>query len=87
MKYLILGCGPAGIAAAKAVRGKDKKSEIVVVTEELGPPYMRPLLTELIMDRVNVAGIADPQAKVLDGQGINVRHGKRAVKVDLPGTA
>jgi len=25
MKYLILGCGPAGIAAAKVIRGKDKK--------------------------------------------------------------
>jgi len=27
MKYLILGCGPAGIAAAKAIRGKDKKRD------------------------------------------------------------
>jgi NADPH-dependent 2,4-dienoyl-CoA reductase/sulfur reductase-like enzyme len=33
MKYLVLGCGPAGIAAAKAVRGRDKKGDIVIVTD------------------------------------------------------
>jgi NADPH-dependent 2,4-dienoyl-CoA reductase/sulfur reductase-like enzyme len=85
MKYLILGCGPAGIAAAKAVRGKDKKGEIVVVTEEQGPPYLRPLLTELIMGRADVAGIADPQAQDLADRGIRVRHGERAEKIDSTG--
>jgi NADPH-dependent 2,4-dienoyl-CoA reductase/sulfur reductase-like enzyme len=85
MKYLILGCGPAGIAAAKAIRGKDKKGEIVVVTEEQGPPYLRPLLTELIMDRANVSGIVDPQAQDLADRGIQVRHGKRAEKIDSAG--
>ena len=85
MKYLILGSGPAGIAAAKAIRGKDKKGQIVVVTEEPGPPYLRPLLTDLIMGRVDVAGIADPQAKDLAERGIDVRNGKRALKVDSAG--
>ena len=85
MRYLILGCGPAGIAAAKAVRGKDKKGEIVVVTEEQGPPYLRPLLTELIMGRADVAGIVDPQAQDLADRGIQVRHGKRAEKIDPTG--
>ena len=86
MRYLILGCGPAGIAAAKAIRAKDKKGEIVVATEEQPPPYLRPLLTDLIMGRVDVAGIADPQAKDLVDQGIGVRNGKRALKVDSVGS-
>lgn len=85
MRYLILGCGPAGISAAKAVRGKDKKGEIVVITEEQGPPYLRPLLTELIMGRADVAGIADPQAQNLADRGIEVRRGKRAGKIDSAG--
>ena len=85
MKYLILGCGPAGIAAAKAVRGRDKKGEIVVVTEEQGPPYLRPLLTELIMGRADVAGIVDPQSQDLADRGILVRYGKRAEKIDSTG--
>lgn len=85
MKYLILGCGPAGIAAAKVIRGKDKKGEIVVATEELGPPYLRPLLTDLIMGKGDVAGIADPQSKDLAEQGIHVRHGIRAEKINSAG--
>jgi NADPH-dependent 2,4-dienoyl-CoA reductase/sulfur reductase-like enzyme len=85
MKYLILGGGPAGIAAAKAVRGRDQKGEIVIVTEEQAPPYLRPLLTELIMGRTDVAGIVDPQAQDLADRGIQVRHGKRAEKVDAAG--
>jgi len=85
MKYLIVGCGPAGIAAAKAIRGKDKKGEIVIVTEEKGPPYLRPLLTDLIMGRVDIAGIADPQAVDLAGRGITVRRETRAEKIDSAG--
>ena len=85
MKHLIIGCGPTGIAAAKAIRGKDKKGGIVVATEEQGPPYLRPLLTDLIMGRADVAGIADPQAKDLADRGIIVRHGKRAEKIDSAG--
>jgi len=85
MKYLILGSGPAGIAAAKAIRGKDKQGEIVVATEEPGPPYLRPLLTDLIMGRVDVAEIADTQAKDLADRGIVVRNGKRALNVDSDG--
>jgi len=85
MKYLILGCGPAGIAAAKAVRGRDRKSEIVILNEERDPPYLRPLLTDLVMGKVDVAGIVDPQANDLADRGIDVRHGKKAVKVDSAG--
>jgi NADPH-dependent 2,4-dienoyl-CoA reductase/sulfur reductase-like enzyme len=85
MKYLIRGSGPAGIAAAKAIRGRDKEGGIVVATEEPGPPYLRPLLTDLIMGRVDVAGIADPQAKDLADRGIGVRNGKKALKVDSAG--
>ena len=85
MKYLILGSGPAGIAAARAIRGKDKEGGIVVATEEPGPPYLRPLLTDLIMGRADVDGIADPQAKDLADRGIGVRNGTRALKVDTAG--
>src|SRR5512139_1243600 len=85
MKYLVLGCGPAGIAAANAVRGRDKKGDIVIVTEEKVFPYLRPLLTDLIMGRVDVGGIEDPQAKDLADRGIAVRYGKTAVKIDSTG--
>ncbi|MBP2682491.1 MAG: hypothetical protein H6Q79_530, partial [Deltaproteobacteria bacterium] len=34
MRYLILGGGPAGIAAAKALRKAKSDAEIVIATEE-----------------------------------------------------
>jgi len=36
MRYLILGSGPAGIAAAKGARTLDKDAEVVIATEEHG---------------------------------------------------
>lgn len=85
MRYLILGCGPAGIAAAKAIRERDKGAAIVVATEEHGAPYIRPLLSDLIAGRVDRSGIEDPQGADLADRGIDVRRGKRAVKVDSAG--
>ena len=85
MKYLILGCGPAGIAAAKAIRAKDPKGEIVIATEEKSPPYVRPLLTEVIAGRMERTAISDPQAADLAEKGIEVRSGMRAESIDSPG--
>ncbi len=85
MRCLILGGGPAGISAAKAIRGRDNKAEIVIATEETSPPYLRPLLTDLITGRLDVSGIADPQEAELAGKGIEVRRGMRAVSVDSSG--
>jgi NADPH-dependent 2,4-dienoyl-CoA reductase/sulfur reductase-like enzyme len=82
MKYLILGCGPAGIAAAKAIRGKDPKGDIVIATEERVTPYMRPLLTDLITGNLDKNGISDPQAENLADLGVAVVHGKHASKLE-----
>ena len=42
MRYLILGSGPAGIAAAKAARKLDVDAEVILATEEHAAPYLRP---------------------------------------------
>jgi len=82
MRYLILGCGPAGIAAAKAIRAKDGRGDIVIATEERTTPYLRPLLTELLIGRLDRSALDDPQAADLAERRIEVRRGKRAVRVD-----
>ena len=48
MRCLILGNGPAGIAAAKAIRERDAAAEILVVGDEAATPYLRPMLTDVI---------------------------------------
>ncbi|MGE5662985.1 MAG: NAD(P)/FAD-dependent oxidoreductase [Deltaproteobacteria bacterium] len=82
MGYLILGGGAAGIAAAGAIRKRDKSGKIVIATEETAAPYLRPLLPDLISGDADAESIKDPQGEGLAGLGIDVRKGKRAAKVD-----
>jgi len=85
MRYLVLGSGAAGIAAAREARRLDRNAEIAVATEEHAAPYLRPELPDLVSGAREPAGMADPQAKDLDAQGIRLLHGKRARRVDAAG--
>jgi NADPH-dependent 2,4-dienoyl-CoA reductase/sulfur reductase-like enzyme len=82
MRYLILGSGPAGIAAAKAARKQDKDAEVVIATEESAPPYLRPVLPDLVSGERELSGVADPQGKDLAELGIRLLGGKRARRVE-----
>lgn len=82
MGYLILGGGPAGIAAAKAIRKRDRKGPVVIATEETAAPYLRPLLPDIISGDADLSALPDPQAAGLSDLGIEVRKGKRATKVE-----
>jgi NADPH-dependent 2,4-dienoyl-CoA reductase/sulfur reductase-like enzyme len=85
MRYLILGSGPAGIAAAKAVRKAEKNAAIVIATNDPDLPYLRPLLPDFVAGNVELAALADPQGADLAENGIDLRKGKRARKVDADG--
>jgi NADPH-dependent 2,4-dienoyl-CoA reductase/sulfur reductase-like enzyme len=82
MRHLILGSGPAGIAAAKAARKMEKDAEVVIVTEEFAAPYLRPSLPDIISGEIDASSIPDPQGKDLAAEGIAVKSGKRAKRVD-----
>ncbi|MEE9202369.1 MAG: FAD-dependent oxidoreductase [Dehalococcoidia bacterium] len=53
MRYVIIGDGPAGHAAAEAIRRRDAAGEIVILSEEATPSYYRPLLPMLIEDKLS----------------------------------
>src|SRR3990172_9194467 len=82
MRYLILGSGPAGIAAAKAARKLDKDAEVILATEEHAAPSLRPLLPDFVSGERELSGVADPQGKDLADLGIRFSGGKRARRVD-----
>src|SRR4030065_1055569 len=82
MRYLILGSGPAGIAAAKAARKLDKDAEVILATEEHAAPYLRPLLPDLVSGDRELSGVADPQGKDLAKSGAKLLGGKRARRGD-----
>jgi 3-phenylpropionate/trans-cinnamate dioxygenase ferredoxin reductase subunit len=82
MRYLILGGGPAGIAAAKSVRKRKPDAEIVIATDETDAPYLRPLLPDLILGDAVDETILDPQGRDLAEKGVQRRTGRRAVRLD-----
>ncbi|SLM28830.1 Pyridine nucleotide-disulfide oxidoreductase [Desulfamplus magnetovallimortis] len=48
MKYLIIGNGIAGTSAAEAIRKTDTQGKIIMVGDESGVPYSRPMITYLL---------------------------------------
>nr|XP_032811472.1 apoptosis-inducing factor 1, mitochondrial isoform X1 [Petromyzon marinus] len=44
--YLLIGGGTAAFAAARAIRAKEPAAQVLIVTEELELPYMRPPLSK-----------------------------------------
>ena len=53
--YLILGAGPAGCRAAQAIRRRDRRGRVVLVTEEPAPFANRIVLSKefLISDELH----------------------------------
>jgi len=82
MKYLILGGGPSGIAAAKTVRKSKSDAEIVIATDEAEAPYLRPLLPDFILGDANSEAILDPQGRDLAEKKIRTLPGRRAARLD-----
>ncbi len=48
MKHLIIGNGIAGINAARAIREMDRTAGICMVSDETGPPYSRPMISNVL---------------------------------------
>jgi len=83
MRYLILGGGPAGIAAAKAIRKEKPDAEIIIATDETEAPYLRPLLPDLILGDAGDETILDPQGRDLAEKKVRWLTGRRAVRLDI----
>ena len=53
MKYVIIGCSAAGVNAVEAIRSKDKKSKITVISDEKKPLYSRCLISYLLAGTID----------------------------------
>jgi nitrite reductase (NADH) large subunit len=57
MKYLIIGNGVAGIAAAEAIRKKDQSGDIIILNSERYYHYSRPRVIEFLSGRTALENI------------------------------
>src|SRR5215510_12500619 len=53
MKYVIIGNSAAGIGAVEGIRQIDKQGEITVITNEPHHTYSRPLISYLLLGKVD----------------------------------
>lgn len=81
MRYLIIGNGPGGNAAAEAIRRRDPQSEVALLSDESHPSYYRPLLPLLIKGEVGMPEML--RDSLHSPQGVTV-HLNRAVKEIAP---
>ncbi|MGW8223371.1 MAG: NAD(P)/FAD-dependent oxidoreductase [Syntrophobacteria bacterium] len=80
MRYVIIGNGPAGHAAAKSIRGRDPAGRILVITDAVNQAYHRPLIPALI------EGVMSKESLYREDlpapEGVEVRLGVRVKAVD-----
>jgi len=57
MKYILIGNGAAGIAAAEAIRKNDPSSSITMFSGENYYHYSRPRVIEFLAGKVSIEGI------------------------------
>lgn len=80
MRYLIIGHGAAGWAAARAIRSQDPGGEVVILTAESHPPYFRPLIPALIDHGPGLDSINREEATL--PQGVEVRLSAPVAAID-----
>lgn len=80
MEYVILGSGPAGIAAIEAIRSLDSNGEITLITDDPDGYYSRPGLAYYLTDEIPESGMFPFQRKEL--QRLRIRQVlERAVQI------
>lgn len=80
-QYVILGCGPAGCAAAKTIREEDPDAQITMVSREFSPFYLRPALADFVIGSVGARQLVRPDPDIAGDPRIEVRAGHRVHRV------
>jgi NAD(P)H-nitrite reductase large subunit len=79
-RHVIVGAGPAGLAAVETVRALDPDARITLVCDE--PPYARMVLPYYLEGRVEEAAVHTGEAEWFAELGVELRLGARARALD-----
>lgn len=82
MRYLIIGNGPAAVAAAEAIRGHDRDGALTMVSREPWPFYSPCPLAEVIEASVPREHLFLRPAGFYDALGVQTHFGRAAVRLD-----
>jgi nitrite reductase (NADH) large subunit len=77
MNYLIVGAGPAALAAAGTLRQADRSGSVTILSREKIRPYSRMALPYVLAARIEAAGAYSTLP-----EGVELLMGKKAVRID-----
>ena len=80
-KHLIIGCGSAGINAARTIHGIDKGSNIKLISHEFEPFYIKPAILDLVTGELDRSRLIRKKTDLFDEDNIEVLSGKRVVDI------
>ncbi|OGV50470.1 MAG: hypothetical protein A2017_01565 [Lentisphaerae bacterium GWF2_44_16] len=82
LKTVIIGSGAAAIAAAEAIRARNRRASIDIYTRENIMPYYRPLLTKGLAEKVNSAEYFIKPPHFFEEKKINIHAGSEVSSID-----
>lgn len=80
-EYVILGCGPAGRAAAREIRDQDPKGHVTLVSREFTPFYLRPALADFVAGALGRGALVRQEPALQGDSGVEVRAGCRVYRL------
>jgi NAD(P)H-nitrite reductase large subunit len=84
-KYVIIGAGVAGVAAALAIREEDGDASITLVDEEADFPHYRFMLGDVLLGTKDERGIFIKDERFFDEKKIKLRRGQKVLKLSVAG--
>lgn len=83
MKYLIIGNGAAGIAAAEKIRSLDKKGDITILTAEKYAVYSKCLLPDFLSGEISEDRMFIRDKDFYERKNIGIYYNHRVIDVDF----
>lgn len=83
MRYTIIGNSAAAVSAIEAIRGVDKKGEIVVISKEPYLAYSRPLITEYVAGMIDDRRMPCRSEQFYRDYNVELHLGSKAEAVDV----
>lgn len=80
MKHVLVGAGPASLAALETLRALDGSAELTIVCDE--PPYSRMVLPYFLSGRIEERGVSTGSDAWLESLGARTRFGRRVTAVE-----
>ena len=81
-RYVIIGCGNAGVKAAVKIKEIEKHALITVITDEDYPPYCRCLLTYFIENKINDEFLFQEGRQIIKNNNIEFIQNVKVQEVD-----